>query len=388
MTRCIYLDHNATTPIDPRALDAMLPYLREACGNASSKTHAFGWQANEAVEKARAQVARLLGASSREVVFTSGATESNNVALIGYMTAGDPSLLKNKHVITQQTEHPAVLDPLRVLERQGCEVTYLQPDEHGQVSVNQVRDALRANTALVSIMAANNEIGVLQPIEAIAAVCGEAGVLFHTDAAQAVGKIPIDMKGTGIDLLSLSGHKFYAPKGVGALVVRSRTPRTRLSPILFGGGQEKGLSPGTLNVPGVVGLGAACEIAQEELPEESARLIALRERLYGALGSGLDGVHQNGHPTDRLPGTSSFSFEGVDGAALLISLNALAVSSGSACSSGTSDPSHVLKAIGVSEQLARSTVRFGLGRFTTEEEVEEAARQVIGAVKQLRGRRL
>ncbi len=380
---CIYLDHNATTPVDPRVLESMLPYLRGEFGNASSRIHPYGWAANEAVEKARSQVASLLGASTREVIFTSGATESDNMALIGVVEAG-PSRVR--HVITQSTEHPAVLDPLAFLETRGHRVTYLNPDRHGRVTADQVREAIREDTALVSIMAANNEIGTLEPLSEIAAVCREVGVLFHTDAAQAVGKIPLDVKAIGIDLLSLSGHKFYAPKGVGALYLRARSPRIRLVPLMHGGGQERGLRPGTLNVPGIVGLGEACRIARECLPEEATRLTTFRERLRSQLAQ-LEGVHFNGHPEESLPGTLSASFDGVDGSALLVSLDGLAISSGSACSSSSTKASHVLRAIGVSERLALATLRFAAGRFTTVEEVDIAAEKVAGAVAQLRGQR-
>ena len=378
---CIYLDHNATTPVDPRVLECMLPFLREEFGNASSKVHPYGWSANEAVEKARSQVARLIDASAREIIFTSGATEANNMTLLG-LVGSEPA--RPKHVITQVTEHPAVLDPLAVLETRGHRVTYLSTDEHGRVTPEQVREAITDDTVLVSIMAANNEIGTLQPLKEIGAVCQEAGVLFHTDAAQAIGKIPLSVKELGADLLSLSGHKFYAPKGVGALFVRARSPRIRLAPILHGGGQERGLRPGTLNVPGIVGLGAACGIAAESVVEESDRLRSLRERLRARLEQSLDGLHSNGHPEETLPGTLSVSFEGVDGSALLVSLPGIAVSAGSACSSSHSKASHVLRAIGVSERLALSTLRFALGRSTTAEQVDTAAETVARAVRKLR----
>jgi cysteine desulfurase len=287
-------------------------------------------------------------------------------------------------VITQATEHPAVLDPLAFLETRGHRVTYLVPDRHGRVTADQVREAIREETALVSIMAANNEIGTLEPLREIAAVCREAGVLFHTDAAQAVGKIPLDVKALGIDLLSLSGHKFYAPKGVGALYLRTRSPRIRLAPLMHGGGQERGLRPGTLNVPGIVGLGEACRIAGECLTEEAARLRTLRDGLRARLSRMVEGVHFNGHPEESLPGTLSASFEGVDGSALLVSLEGLAISSGSACSSSSTQASHVLRAIGVPERLALATLRFALGRFTTVEEVDAAAEKMARAVAQLR----
>ena len=378
---CIYLDHNATTPVDPRVLETMLPYLRGDFGNASSKTHPYGWAANEAVEKARSQVASLLGASSREIIFTSGATEADNMALRGVVEA-DPA--RSKHVITQSTEHPAVLDPLAFLETRGHRVTYLAPDRHGRITADQVRETIQDDTVLVSVMAANNEIGTLQPLTEIADVCREAGILLHTDAAQAVGKIPLEVKALGIDLLSLSGHKFYAPKGVGALYRRASSPRIRLAPVMHGGGQERGLRPGTLNVPGIVGLGEACRIAEECLLEEATRLRTFRERLRSKLLEVGEGVHFNGHREETLPGTLSVSFDGVDGSALLISLEGLAISSGSACSSSSTKASHVLKAIGVSDALALATLRFALGRFTTVEEVDVAVEKVVRAVAQLR----
>lgn len=387
MTRPIYLDHNATTPVDPRVLEAMLPFFKEECGNASSKTHAFGWHAGEAVERARAQIGSPLNVSSREVVFTSGATESNNLVINGLLAgpSADPHGKVTGHVITQATEHPAVHDPLKVLEKRGCELTYLKTDRYGRVSPEDVESALRESTRLVTIMAANNEIGTLQPLAEIGAVCQAAGVLFHTDAAQAVGKIPLDLKEIGVDLLSLSGHKLYGPKGVGALIIRRRTPPIRLAPMTFGGGQEKGLRPGTLNVPGIVGLGEACRVAQEEMPLEMSRLRELRDRLRVALEAALEGLYFNGHPDESLSGTLSASFEGVEGPALLVSLTGeLAVSSGSACSSGAADASHVLSALGVSEKLALATIRFGLGRSTTVAQVDAAAATVINAVCQQR----
>ncbi len=378
---CIYLDHNATTPVDPRVLESMLPYLRGEFGNASSKVHPYGWAANEAVEKARSQVASLLGASTREIIFTSGATEADNMALLGVVEA-EPA--RSKHVITQSTEHPAVLDPLAFLATRGHRVTYLTPDRHGRVTADQVREAIRDDTVLVSIMAANNEIGTLQPVTEIGDVCREAGVVFHTDAAQAVGKIPIQVKTLGVDLLSLSGHKFYAPKGVGALCLRTRSPRIRLAPVMHGGGQERGLRPGTLNVPGIVGLGEASKIAAECLLEEATRLRTFRERLRSSLGQRVERIYFNGHPEETLPGTLSVSFDGVDGSALLVSLGGLAVSAGSACSSSSAKASHVLRTIGVTERLALATLRFALGRFTTVEEVDVAVETVAQAVARLR----
>lgn len=377
---CIYLDHNATTPVDPNVLEAMLPYLKDRFGNASSTTHPYGWQAKEAVEAARAQVAALLGASTREIVFTSGATESNNLAILGFLDATG----KTGHIVSQTTEHPAVLDTLEEARRRGHEVTLLSTDEFGRVSPEQVRDAIGERTLLVSVMAANNELGTRQPIAEIAAVCNAAGIPLHTDAAQAVGKVPMDVRQAGIAALALSGHKLYAPKGVGALYVRARPSRMRLRPVLHGGSQERGLRPGTLNVPGIVGLGEACRVANAELENEAERLAGLRDRLQERLTSGVDGVSINGHPTERLPGTLSASFEEVDGTALLMSLPQLAISSGAACSTGNNEPSKVLKAIGLPDARALSTLRFGLGRFTTLEEIDAAAEFVTRAVEATR----
>jgi cysteine desulfurase len=386
--QCIYLDHNATTPVDPRVLEAMLPFLREHFGNASSKNHPYGWKANEAVEAARAHVARLLGASPKEIIFTSGATEANNLALLGLFAhapnPGGKTPGKN-HLVTQATEHHAILDTALELGKRGVEVTVIRPDAHGRVSPEQVKKALTERTLLASIMAANNEVGTLSPLAEIGAILKQAGVLFHTDAAQAVGKVSLDVEGMGIDLLSLSAHKFYGPKGVGALYVRSRNPRVSISPLQHGGGQERGIRPGTLNVPGIVGLGEACRVAQAELSTEAGRLRTLRERLHQGIASRLPGVKLNGHPEERLPGTLNLSFEGVEGASLIVSLPELAVSSGSACTTGSVEPSYVLKAMGVPDRLAVSTIRFSLGRYTTEEEVDTAVARVAQAVLKLRG---
>jgi len=359
----------------------MLPYLREHFGNASSKNHPYGWKANEAVEASRGNVAHLLGASPKEILFTSGATEANNLALLGLFAQAPKG--KN-HLVTQATEHHAVLDSALELGKRGVEVTVLRPDAYGRVSPEQVKKALTERTLLVSIMAANNEVGTLSPLAEIGGLLQQAGVLFHTDAAQAVGKIPIDVERMGIDLLALSAHKFYGPKGVGALYVRSRKPQVKISPLQHGGGQEKGIRPGTLNVPGIVGLGEACRLARDELAAEASRLLALRERLHQGITSRLGGVKLNGHPEARLPGTLNLSFEGVDGAALLVSLPELAVSSGSACTTGSVEPSYVLKAMGVPDSLAVATIRFGLGRYTTEEEVDTAALRVAQVVEKMR----
>ena len=377
----IYMDNNSTTRTDPRVVEAMLPYFTEHYGNAASRNHAFGWKAEEAVNQARQQVADLIGASAREIVFTSGATESNNLALKGvaamYHGRGD-------HLVTVVTEHHAVLDPLKRLEREAFRVTFLPVDRFGRVSAERVAEALDDRTILVSVMAANNEIGTLQPIAAIGALCKERGVLFHTDAVQAVGKIPIDVETMGIDLLSLSAHKIYGPKGTGALYVRRRNPHVRLEPQMDGGGHERGMRSGTLAVPGIVGLGRACELARSEMAEESGRLIRLRERLRRGIMEGLSDTFLNGHPTERLPGNLNLSFGYVEGEALLIALKDVAVSSGSACTSANPEPSYVLRALGVSDELARGSIRFGLGRFNTEEEVDYVIRAVIRTVERLR----
>jgi cysteine desulfurase len=377
----IYLDNHATTRVDPRVVEAMLPFFTETYGNAGSRNHVFGWKAAEAVDRAREQVAHLIGASSKEIVFTSGATESNNLALKG--VAG-LSRRGGKHIVTSKIEHKAVLDPCKHLERDGIEVTYLDVDRDGIVSVDRLEAALKPETILVSIMAANNEIGVLQPIREIGKLCKERKVLFHCDAAQAVGKIPIDVEDLGIDLLSLSGHKIYGPKGIGALYVRRRNPVVRLDPQIDGGGQERGLRSGTLAVSSIVALGKACELCQAEMHEEAERLLGLRKRLHAGIMSRLDQVYLNGHPTKRLPGNLNPSFAYVEGEALMVGMKNVAVSSGSACTSASPEPSYVLKALGVNDELARSSIRFGLGRFNTEEEVDYAIEEVVKAVTRLR----
>jgi cysteine desulfurase len=379
--RRIYLDNHATTRPDPRVVEAMRPYFEEEFGNASSKTHPFGWHAEEAVNKARTQVARLFNADPKEIVFTSGATESDNLAILGALRGHAE---RGDHLITAATEHPAVLDVARHAESQGIRITVLPVDRHGRVSPDAVRDACTDKTVLVSIMAANNEVGTLAPLEAIGRLCKERGILFHTDAAQAAGKIPLDVQALGIDLLSISAHKIHGPKGVGALYVRRRDPRVRLEPLQFGGGQERGLRPGTLNVPGIVGLGAALDIARAVLGEEAARLERLRGRLEKGLLERLDGVVLNGDPEHRLPNNLNLSFTGVEGEALLLSLEGIAVSSGSACTSSTREPSHVLKAMGVSDTMAQTSIRFGLGRETTESEIDTVIERVTGAVARLR----
>lgn len=377
--RPVYLDHQATTPLDPRVLEAMLPWLTGGFGNAASRQHAYGWAAESAVAAAREEIAAALGAEPREVVFTSGATESNNLAILG---AARAARAKGSHVVTSAAEHRAVLDPCRALEAEGFTATVLAPDGTGRVSADAVAGALTERTVLVSLMAANNEVGTLNPVAEIAALCAERGVPFHTDAAQAFGKVPFDVR-SGVALASLSAHKLYGPKGVGALFVRAR-PRVALAPIVHGGGHERGLRSGTLNVPGIVGFGAAARLARRELETEGPRLAALRDRLEGAIRGALDGVTLNGHLADRLPGNLSLSFAGVDGDRLIGSLRDLAVSSGSACTTALAEPSHVLRALGVPETLAKATVRFGLGRFTTEAEVDFAAETVVATVRRLR----
>jgi cysteine desulfurase len=379
----IYLDNNATTRTDPRVLEAMLPFFTERYGNAASRHHAFGRDAEEAVQQAREQVAGLIGAEAREIVFTSGATESDNLALKGAAWM-QRQLKKGSHLVTAATEHHAVLDPAKRLQRDGFQLTILPVDRHGQVSVDQVAAALTEQTVLVSIMAANNEVGSLQPIADIGRLCKERGVLFHTDAVQAVGKVPLDVEVCGIDLLSLTAHKMYGPKGVGALYVRRRNPHVRLEPLFEGGGHERGLRAGTLPVPLIVGFGQACELNREAMAEESQRLLHLRERLRAGIMGGLTGVSLNGHPTDRLPGNLNLSFAGIHGEALLTSLKNLAVSSGSACTSANPEPSYVLRAMAVPDDLAQGSIRFGLGRFNTEEEVDWAIGEVIRAVNRLR----
>ena len=386
MSEPIYLDYNSTTPVDPRVLEAMLPYFGKHFGNAASRTHTFGWTANEAVEAARREVAKLLGARPREMIFTSGATESNNLAILGAVREARSRRPAGStvHVITSRVEHHAVLDPCAELEKEGVEVTYVKPDSFGRVSPGDVEDALRDDTVLVSIMAGNNEIGTLYPLKEIGAVCRAAGVYFHTDAAQTIGKIPIQVDAFSIDLLSISGHKLYGPKGIGALFVRGRNPRVRLTPILYGGGHERGLRSGTINVPGAVGLGCACRIASEEMDAESRRVEALRRRLHKGIQGALDGVTLNGHPDERLSGNLNLSFSEVAGESLIVGLRDISVSSGSACTSQVPEPSYVLRAIGVSAELAHASIRFGLGRFTTEGEIDRAIDCVRTTVQRLR----
>ncbi|HLK47493.1 MAG TPA: IscS subfamily cysteine desulfurase [Bryobacteraceae bacterium] len=381
MHKPIYLDHHATTPVDPRVLEAMLPYFGPKFGNAASRTHRFGWEAEKAVEHARRQIAALIGAEPREIIFTSGATESNNLALKGVMEAFRG---RGNHLVTMATEHRAVLDPVRHLEKRGVAVTVLPPRSDGRIDLDRLREAIRPETVLASVMFANNEIGVLQPIAEIGAICREHGIVFHCDAAQALGKVSIEVEDQNIDLISLTAHKIYGPKGIGALYVRRRAPRAPLVAQMDGGGHESGYRSGTLNVPAIAGFGAACQICATEMDSERARIRGLRDRLSGKLESELDGVTVNGSREHRLAGNLNVSFGSVDAAALLLSLPDVALSTGSACSSAAPEPSHVLKALGLTPEAVRGAVRFGVGRFNTEEEIDFAAARVIEAVKKLR----
>ena len=377
----IYLDHQATTPVDARVLEAMLPYFSDSFGNAASRNHSFGWRAREAVSRARDQAAELIGANSREIVFTSGATESNNLAIRGAVEATGRT---TGRIITCATEHKAVLDPCLRLRRLGFDVTILPVDSSGLLDCQRVADALTDDTILVSVMYANNEIGVLQPIAEIGAIVRQTRALFHVDAAQATGKIPVDVERDAIDLLSMSAHKFYGPKGVGALYVRRRGRRATIAAQMDGGGHERGLRSGTLNVPGIVGLGSACALAREEMEVEGRRLAMLRDRLKDRLFAALDGLQVNGSLDRRLPNNLNVSFAGVDGESLLMGLDDVAVSSGSACTSESPEPSHVLRAIGVSEKLAHASLRFGLGRQNTQEEIDYAVEKAAAVVSRLR----
>ena len=377
----IYMDHHATTPVDPRVVETMLPYFDEKFGNAASRNHAFGWAAEEAVENARGQIARLINATPKEIIFTSGATESNNLAIKGVAWMYRE---KGNHIITQVTEHKAVLDTCKHLEKEGCEVTYLPVEKDGRISLDDLRRAITPKTILISIMYANNEIGVIQPVEEIGKIAKEKGVFFHSDGVQAIGKVPVDVQRDNIDLLSLTAHKLYGPKGVGALYVRRRNPRVQLAALIDGGGHERGMRSGTLNVPGIVGFGKACELAQQEMPQESARLHGLRDRLKDNLFRELDELYINGSMVHRLPHNLNCSFAFVEGESLLMGINDVAVSSGSACTSATLEPSYVLKALGVGEDLAHTSIRFGLGRFNTAEEVDYVTNRVVETVRRLR----
>jgi cysteine desulfurase len=377
----IYMDSHATTPVDPRVLEAMLPFFTEKFGNAASRNHAFGWQAEEAVENGRKQVADLIGANAKEIVFTSGATESDNLAIKGvahmYRNQGD-------HIVTVQTEHKAVLDTCKRLEKEGFRVTYLPVRKDGLVDLDRLRDALDEKTILISVMMANNEIGVIQPVAEIGRLARERRILFHTDAVQAAGKVPLDVNAINADLVSLSAHKIYGPKGIGALYVRRKDPRVLLVPVIDGGGHERGMRSGTLNVTGIVGFGKAAQIAAQEMTVESARLCALRDRLLAGLQNELDEIHVNGSMEHRLPNNLNVSFAYVEGESLLMGINDVAVSSGSACTSASLEPSYVLKALGTGDDLAHSSIRFGLGRFNTEEEVDYVIDKVASVVKRLR----
>jgi cysteine desulfurase len=377
----IYMDNHATTPMDPRVLEEMLPYFMEKFGNAASRNHSFGWAAEEGVETARERIAKLVGATTKEIIFTSGATESDNLAIKG---VAEMYREKGNHIITAVTEHKAVLDTCKRLEKYGYRVTYMPVQKDGLIDLDDLKRAMDDKTILVTIMYANNEIGVIQPVVEIGKLCHERGVIFHTDATQAIGKVPVDVVKQNIDLASISGHKMYGPKGVGALYVRRKNPRVQVSAIIDGGGHERGMRSGTLNVPSIVGLGKACAIAQEEMPQESCRLAGLRNRLRDRIMGKLDEVYINGSMDHRLPGNLNISFAYVEGESLLMGINDIAVSSGSACTSATLEPSYVLKALGTGDDLAHSSIRFGIGRFNTEAEVDYVADRVIETVERLR----
>jgi cysteine desulfurase len=378
----IFLDNHSTTPMDPRVLEAMLPYFVEKFGNAASRNHAFGWEAEEAVEKARKQIARLIKADSKEIVFTSGATEADNLALKGVLEMYKE---KGNHIITSATEHRAVLDTAKSLEAKGmARVTYLPVDKQGMVNPEDVRNAITDKTILISVMLANNEIGTINPVQEIGKIAKEKGVLFHCDATQGVGKIPVDVQAMNIDLMSFSAHKIYGPKGVGALYVRKKNPRVRIAAQMDGGGHERGMRSGTLPVPLIVGFGKACELCEQEMPVESARLAKMRDHLQTGIMAALEESYLNGHPTNRLPGNLNISFAYVEGESLLMGMKEIALSSGSACTSATLEPSYVLRALGVGTELAHSSIRFGLGRFNTDEEIDYTIKKVIEIVTKLR----
>ncbi|MDX2471381.1 MAG: IscS subfamily cysteine desulfurase [SAR324 cluster bacterium] len=381
MSEPIYLDYAATTPVDPRVLTKMIPYFSEIYGNAASKAHSFGWKAEQAVIQGRQEIADLIGADSKEIIFTSGATESDNLALLG---VAEMYSEKGKHIITCVTEHKAILDPAHYLETKGFEVTFMKVDKKGMVDLEELESLIREDTILVSLMAANNEIGTIHPIKKIGKITRKHGVLFHTDATQAAGKIPLDVDDMKIDILSLSAHKMYGPKGIGALYVRRRKPRVRLAPMMHGGGHERGMRSGTLNVPSIVGFGAACKIAQDELEAEATKLKGMRDRLHNKITETLDYVHLNGHETERLPGTVNLSFAYVEGESLMMGMENIAVSSGSACTSASLEPSYVLRALGVGDDLAHCSIRFSLGRFTTEDELTRTIEKLITVVTKLR----
>jgi cysteine desulfurase len=377
----IYFDNHATTPTDPRVVDAMLPYFTEKFGNAASRNHSFGWEAEKAVDNARKQIADLIGSTTKEIVFTSGATESDNLAIKG---VAEMYAEKGNHIITAATEHKAVLDTCKKLEKHGYRVTYLPVKADGLVDLDMLRESITDKTILITLMYANNEIGVIQPVKDIGKIAHEKGVLFHTDGVQAVGKVPVNVIQDNIDLMSMSAHKIYGPKGVGALYVRRKSPRVQITAQMDGGGHERGMRSGTLNVPGIVGMGEACGICQREMPEESKRLRHLRDKLKNTFERELDEVFINGSMEHRLPHNLNMSFAYVEGESLLMGINDVAVSSGSACTSATLEPSYVLKALGVGDDLAHTSIRFGLGRFNTEEEVDYVAGRVIEVVRKLR----
>ncbi len=381
MKKPIYMDYHATTPVDPRVLQAMLPFFTEQFGNAASRNHSYGWEAERAVERAREQVAALIGATAKEIIFTSGATESDNLAIKG---VAEMYAEKGDHVITAATEHKAVLDTCKHLQKHGVRTTVLPVGRDGLIDLDQLRAAITDRTVLITIMHANNEIGVLQPVREIGRIAREHGVLFHTDATQSVGKVPVDVNADHIDLMSISAHKMYGPKGVGALYVRRRNPRVQLAAQMDGGGHERGMRSGTLNVAGIVGLGEACAVCQREMAAEAVRLAALRDRLKARLEAALDDVYVNGSMEHRLPNNLNMSFAFVEGESLLMGIKDVSVSSGSACTSATLEPSYVLKALGIGDELAHTSIRFGLGRFNTEEEVDYVADRVIETVNRLR----
>jgi cysteine desulfurase len=377
----IYMDNHATTPLDPRVLEAMMPYLTGIFGNAASRNHSFGWEAEQGVEKAREQIAKLIGCTAKEIIFTSGATESTNLAIKG---VAEMYREKGNHIITQMTEHKATLDTCKRLEKSGYRVTYLPVQADGLIDIEDLKRSMDDQTIIVSIMYANNEIGVIQPIQEIGKLCHEKGVIFHTDAVQAVGKIPVNVLTDNIDLMSLTSHKIYGPKGVGALYVRRRNPRVQLSEQINGGGHERGMRSGTLNVPGIVGMGMACELCMNEMEAEGKREFELREYLKHKLENALDYTQVNGNMDHHLPGNLNMSFVYVEGESLLMGINDIAVSSGSACTSATLEPSYVLKALGLGDDVAHSSIRFGLGRFNTKAEVDYVSDKIISVVQHLR----
>ena len=377
----IYLDNHSTTPCDPRVVEVMLPYFTEKFGNAASRNHSFGWEVEEGVEHARKQIAHLIGADAKEIIFTSGATESDNLALQGIVAMYKE---KGDHIITTATEHRAVIDTAKYLEKKGVSVTFLEVDKQGRVSPDDVRNAITDKTILISVMMANNEIGTINPIAEIGKVAKEKGIIFHCDATQGVGKIPVNVQEMGIDLMSFSAHKIYGPKGIGALYVRRKAPRVRLEPMIYGGGHERGMRSGTLPVALIVGFGKAAELCEQEMATESVRMAKMRDRLQEGIMGAMDEVYLNGHPTERLPGNLNISFAYVEGEALLMGVKEIALSSGSACTSATLEPSYVLRALGVGSDLAHSSIRFGLGRFNTDEEIEYTIDRMLKAVAHLR----